>query len=163
MEKKRYGKKEDQALDAWVKLARAYSMVQKKSREDIERTSLTAAQFAVLECLYHKGPQLLGELTRRMLVSAGNTTVVVANLEKEGYVERQQDPKDRRKTTVRISQRGRMLLDKIFPAHARWMSQMFSTLSEQEQKQLSALLKKLGMSIQERFDPHFQGKSEEEK
>ncbi|MFH0879598.1 MAG: flagellar hook capping FlgD N-terminal domain-containing protein, partial [Lentisphaerota bacterium] len=54
------------------------------------------AQFSALECLGHLGPMMIGELTRKQLVSGGNMTVVVDNLEKEGLVKRVVNAKDRR-------------------------------------------------------------------
>ena len=86
---RQYGKKAETALAMWVKLARAFSTLSRLSADDIRSYGVTPAQFAVLDALGHLGPMSLGDLSRKMLVSCGNTTVIVDNLEKEGLLDGQ--------------------------------------------------------------------------
>ena len=81
----------------------------------------------------------------------GNITVVIDNLEKDGLVERAPFPKDRRATTIRLTSKGEKLFKDIFSQHAQFVTKIASVLNEEEQIQLSALLKKLGMALQEKF------------
>jgi len=144
---KQYGKKIDTALGMWVKLARAHDTFAKKTDEDIRSYGLTTPQFGVLECLGHLGPMTLGELCKKQLVSGGNMTVVVDNLEKEGLVERIPSKEDRRSIHVRLTAKGKKLFDEIFMKHAQCVSSLAGTLSEKEQEELACLLKKLGTSL----------------
>lgn len=144
---KQYGKRADIALSMWVKLARAHDTFKHLTAENIRTFNLTTAQFGALETLGHLGPMLIGELTRKQLVCAGNMTVVVNNLEKEGLVERKTDTKDRRATHVRLTSRGKRVFDKIFPRHAEYVADLVSVLTEDEQVELGRLLKKLGTSV----------------
>ena len=57
------------ALKLWVVMARAHVAVQTHAAADIARHDLTLAEFGILEALYHRGPMLLGEVQRRILVS----------------------------------------------------------------------------------------------
>ncbi len=148
---RQYGKKADRALTLWVKLARAFAVFSKASDADIARYGLTAAQFGIVECLGHLGPMTLGQLCRKKLVSGGNMTVVVDNLEKLGLVERVHSTQDRRAIVVQLTRKGKRLFKAIFPQHAKFISSLVSSLTEQEQDQLARLLKKLGLSIQERL------------
>ncbi len=93
----------------------------------------------------------MGSFCSKMLTSGGNITVVIDNLEKDGLVERIPFPKDRRATTVRLTSKGEKLFNEIFSKHAQFVTKIASVLSEEEQVQLSALLKKLGMALQEKF------------
>lgn len=144
-----YGKKADAALQLWVKLARAFSVFQKATIKDIETYGLTQAQFGALECLGHLGPMTIGQLCKKNLVSGGNMTVVVDNLEKLELVERVQSKEDRRAIVVQLTTKGKRLFADIFPKHAQYVSGLTAALTEREQKQLSQLLKKLGLSVQE--------------
>lgn len=144
---KQYGRRADVALSMWVKLARAASTFGHRTQENIREFGLTPAQFAVVETLGHLGPLLMGELTKKQLVSGGNTTVVVNNLTRQGLVERLVCKEDRRATTVQLTAKGRKLFRQIFPKHAAFVAKTASVLSEAEQKQLSTLLKKLGTGI----------------
>jgi len=148
---KKYGKKADLALSLWVKLARASSTFSRLTGLDIQRYGLTQPQFSVIESLGHLGPMKMGSFCSKMLTSGGNITVVIDNLEKDGLVERVPFPKDRRATTIQLTSKGEKLFKDIFSQHAQFVTKIASVLDEEEQVQLSALLKKLGMALQEKF------------
>jgi MarR family transcriptional regulator, 2-MHQ and catechol-resistance regulon repressor len=144
---KQYGKKIDTALSLWVKLARAHDTFAKKTYEDIRSYGLTTPQFGVLECLGHLGPMTLGDLCKKQLVSGGNMTVVVDNLEKEGLVGRTPSKDDRRAILVRLTPKGKKLFDDTFTKHAAFVANLAGVLTEKEQGELASLLKKLGTSL----------------
>ncbi len=145
---KQYGKRVDAALSMLVKLARATSTFSKLAFENIKTFGLTQPQFGALECLGHLGPMTIGELCRKQLVSGGNMTVVVDNLEKEGLVERVPSKDDRRAILVRLTPKGKRLFDDIFRQHAEYLTRLASVLSKKEQHELGRLLKKFGTGIQ---------------
>jgi MarR family 2-MHQ and catechol resistance regulon transcriptional repressor len=149
---RQYGKRAETALSMWVKLARAFSTLSRLSSDDIRSYGVTPAQFAVLEALGHLGPMSLGDLARKMLVSCGNTTVIVDNLEKEGLLERGTVPNDRRVTVVQLTPKGQKMFHDVFPQHAAAMTELISVLSEKEQVRLGSLLKKLGRALEARHD-----------
>ena len=78
-------------------------------------------------------------------------TVVVDNLEKEGYVERISNPDDRRSTVIKLTSKGEAKFSEMFPSHARHIEELCSVLSDEEQVQLSDLLKKLGTGLKNRL------------
>jgi MarR family transcriptional regulator, 2-MHQ and catechol-resistance regulon repressor len=132
------------ALRLWIILARAYAAVQSHSQADIERHGLTTGEFGILESLYHKGPMLLGEVQRRILVSSGGITYLVDRLEAKGLVERRHCPGDRRARYAALTERGEGLIRQIFPEHARGIEHALAGLGAEEQEQAIALLRRLG-------------------
>ena len=144
---KKYGKKADLALTTWVKLARAFSVFSKASSKDIETYGLTEPQFGVLETLGHLCTMTFSQLCKKRLVSGGNMTVVVDNLEKQGLVERKHCEEDRRAIYVRLTKKGEEVFNDIFPKHAKFVAGLTSALTEKEQEDLGRLLKKLGLSL----------------
>jgi len=146
---KRYGEDVDLALSTWVKLARASSTFQKKSMENIRSFGLTQPQFAVIEALGHLGPMKIGKLCDKMLVSGGNMTLVLDNLEKNKLIERIHSKEDRRAILVQLTKSGDKLFKDIFVKHAQFINKLMSVLSKEEQNQMSALLKKLGTGIRD--------------
>jgi MarR family 2-MHQ and catechol resistance regulon transcriptional repressor len=147
---KQYGRKIDTALSTWVKLVRAHDTFNHLTAANIRSFDLTPAQFGVVECLGHLGSMLIGELTRKHLVSGGNMTVVVDNLEKEGLVDRTVCKDDRRAFSVQLTPKGKKLFERIFPQHAEYVAKLTSVLSENEQVELGNLLKKLGTGLKEK-------------
>jgi MarR family 2-MHQ and catechol resistance regulon transcriptional repressor len=145
--KRKYGKKIDLALNTWVKLARAFSTVNKKSGENIRTFGLTQPQFSVIEALGHLGPLKVGELCNKMLVSGGNMTLVLDNLEKLNYIERIHSKDDRRAIDIQLTKNGKKMFNKIFEDHAAFITKTISAISVKDQEDLSKLLKKLGLGI----------------
>ncbi len=145
---KKYGKKIDLALSTWVKLARAYASFSKKSFQNIRSFGLTQAQFAVIETLGHLGQMRVGELCKKMLVTGGNMTLVLDNLEKMGLIRRIDSREDRRAIIIELTPEGKQLFEKIFPEHAQYIANVIASLTTDEQKTLGELLKKLGITVQ---------------
>ena len=135
---------EERALSAYVKLARAANTALACARVGLDEAGLSLGQFAVLEALYHVGPLFLGDLARRILTSSGNLTLVVDNLEKRGLVKRRQQGRDKRFVLATITRAGRRLIARIFPEHARQITDVMGRLSPAEQEKLGALCRKLG-------------------
>jgi MarR family 2-MHQ and catechol resistance regulon transcriptional repressor len=142
-----YGEKANLALDTWVKLARASSSFNKKSLENIRSFGLTQPQFGVIEALGHLGPMKIGVLCNKMLVSGGNMTLVLDNLEKIELIERVHSKEDRRAILIQLTEKGHSLFTKVFSNHAEFIFSLMSVLTEKEQKELGKLLKKLGKGI----------------
>jgi MarR family 2-MHQ and catechol resistance regulon transcriptional repressor len=143
----KYGPKKNAALSMWVKLARAYSTFGKKSNESIRSFGLTEPQFGVLETLGHLGSMTIGQLCKKQLVSGGNMTLVVDNLERDDYVRRVHSSEDRRTIIVELTEKGQKLFEDVFPKHAEDIEKFASVLTDEEIESLSALLKKLGKAL----------------
>ncbi|HET7553737.1 MAG TPA: MarR family transcriptional regulator [Gemmatimonadaceae bacterium] len=137
---------EDTALKLWVVLARSQLAVARHAEADVARHGLTLAEFAILEVLYHRGPLLLGEVQRKILVSSGGVTYLVDRLAGKGLVERRECAHDRRARYAALTPAGEKLVARIFPEHARSIARAVSGLSKTEQLQAITLLRKLGTS-----------------
>ena len=135
---------QERALGAYVKLERAASAAFAYARVGLEEEGLTLSQFAVLEALYHVGPLCLGDLARRILTSSGNLTLVIDNLQKRGLVKREQQGKDKRFVLATITSAGARLIERIFPDHARRITEIMGRLDSAEQEMLGDLCRKLG-------------------
>lgn len=90
---------------------------------------------------------LLGELSRRMMVSNGNVTGLVERLVQEGLIERQVSERDRRAVRVRLTQRGAALFARMAKAHGEWLGELIGALGEDEQERLLAELGDLKDSV----------------
>jgi DNA-binding MarR family transcriptional regulator len=89
----------------------------------------------------------MGELSRRMMVSGGNITVIVDQLEKEQLVQRKVAATDRRSFRVMLTASGRKSFARMASAHERWVIDLFSGLDERQQEQLNQVLGLLKTSI----------------
>ena len=139
-------RKQEAALKLFVVLARSYNAVSERLSENIARHELTPTEFAILEVLYHKGPLLLGEVQRKILVTSGGITYLVDRLVEKGLVKREACAEDRRARYAVLTPAGTTLIRKIFPQHAAAIEQAVSGLTAAEQRDAVQLLKKLGLA-----------------
>ena len=82
----------------------------------------------------------MSELSRRMMVTGGNVTSIVDQLEKEQLVQRQTQVGDRRSFTVSLTDAGRKAFTAMALAHEGWVVELLGPLAEPEQTQLHQLL-----------------------
>jgi MarR family 2-MHQ and catechol resistance regulon transcriptional repressor len=136
--------REVRALDAYIKLSRASGTIDARLATNLARLGLTTGQLGVMEALMHLGSLSQGELGRKLLRSGGNVTTVIDNLERRKLVARTRNRDDRRVVTVDLTKAGRRMIEKVFPAHTRALTQAMETLTAAEQEELGRLCRKLG-------------------
>jgi MarR family 2-MHQ and catechol resistance regulon transcriptional repressor len=134
------------ALKLWVTLARAYAAISRQAHDDVRGDALSIGEFAVVELLYHKGPTLLGEIQKGILVSSGGITFLVDKLVEKGLVERRDCPEDRRARYAALTKEGERLMRRIFPRHARRIADAMRGLTISQQRDVTRLLKSLGLA-----------------
>lgn len=101
---------------------------------------LTTTQFAVLEVLYHKGTLCVGDIQRLILGTSGNIPLVIKNLEKEGLVLRKKSESDRRISMIDLTEKGLLLIKKVYPMQKQRLSELFQDVSNKEKKALTQSL-----------------------
>jgi DNA-binding MarR family transcriptional regulator len=109
-------------------------------------SGLMGESFDVLAALRRSGaPYQLTptELYRQMMLTSGAMTNRIDRLESAGYVVRKPDPRDRRGTLVKLTARGKALIDTALEKHVANEDRLLSALNEKELRQLSVLLRKL--------------------
>ena len=132
------------ALKLYVVLTRASEALHAHTKVHVDSHDLTHTEFAILEALYHKGRMLLGELQKKILVSSGGITFLIDKLEKRGLVRRALCDSDRRARYAELTDDGRQLMDRIFPAHAEVIRRAMAGLGLADQRKITELLKALG-------------------
>tara|TARA_B100000900_G_C20591640_1_gene721852 strand:+ start:2922 stop:3242 length:321 start_codon:yes stop_codon:yes gene_type:complete len=87
-------------LDPFIKLTRASNTLHHQLSRSLAEYNLTESQFGVLEALYYLGPLNQRSLGEKILKSGGNITMVIVNLEEQGWVTKIKDEKDKRAHTT---------------------------------------------------------------
>lgn len=137
--------REEKTLNAFIKLMRATDSINNRLNRQLSDVGLTISQFGVLEALLHLGPLNQKALGEKLLKSGGNITLVIDNLEKSGWVERHQDPDDRRSMLIHLTEEGEKFISDYFPKHLERIVSEFKVLSDKELEQLGNICKKLGL------------------
>lgn len=125
-------------------LLRAEASVRRRLSADLEREGISASGFSVLVVLTTAGGELeLRTLRHRLRTSKANATEVVTTLEGRGLVVRRRLTRDRRAASVTLTDRGREIVDRLFPEHTERVSSAFAVLDEAEKRSLAEICRKL--------------------
>lgn len=136
------------AVSVWVRLLKAHGLLLREVRRRVP-PALTLPQFDVLAQLWRRPEGMTpGELTRELLVTAGNVTVIVARLAALGLVERLPVPQDRRAVRLRLTGRGRRLMARAIPRHRREVEALLGRVAAPRLESLRDLLGELSRSLE---------------
>ena len=136
-------------LRLWLRLLTCANLIEGEIRKRLrERFDTTLPRFDLMAQL-ERAPDgiLLGELSRRMMVSNGNVTGLVDRLVQEGLIERRVVRTDRRAARVSLTEAGHALFAEMATAHAEWMAELIGALDGREQDALWAQLGDLKASV----------------
>ena len=138
------------SLRLWLRLLSCTTRVEDKIRQKLrESFDITLPRFDLMAQLErHSDGLSMGELSRRMMVTGGNITAIVDQLEKEKLVLREVGVNDRRSFTVKLTQAGKDAFTDMAIAHEAWVADMFEGLSVDEQSQLYTLLGAMKKNLQ---------------
>jgi DNA-binding MarR family transcriptional regulator len=142
-------------VSIWVRLLKAYGLMTRVLRRGLP-PGITLPQFDLLaQLLRHEREQdEVGEgmtptaLTRRLLVTGGNVTVIVAGLTRDGLVERRRGVKDRRTVHLRLTPRGRALVERELPRHRSAVAALLSSVPERQLERLRELLGRVNDALE---------------
>jgi DNA-binding MarR family transcriptional regulator len=87
------------------------------------------------------------DLTGTLMLTSSGTTKRLDRLERAGLVERAPDPQDRRGVLIRLTAKGRDVIDATTEAHLANERRLLAALSDAEREQLAVLLRKLGVGL----------------
>jgi MarR family transcriptional regulator, 2-MHQ and catechol-resistance regulon repressor len=125
-------------------LGKASKAVEKVDRASIAETGLNLSDFTILEALLHKGPLPVNSIGKKVLLTSGSMTAAVNRLGTKGFVERTQDPSDRRRFYVHLTKSGRKFIKRAYGAHQKNLERIAEGLTAKERADLVRLLKKIG-------------------
>ncbi len=144
---KQYSSEQRQVLNTWTKIVRCVGSVGQSDFLIMTDHGLTPTQFGILETLYHKGSMCQKELGEKLLKSGGNITKVIDNLERDNHVRRVRDERDRRYFKIELTENGIKVIEEVFPKIMNNLVKYFSVLTQDEQKTLADLSKRVGLSL----------------
>ena len=132
------------ALRIWLRLLTCTQMIERVVRARLRsRFGTTLPRFDLMAQLErHREGLKMNELSRLLMVTGGNVTAIVDQLEKEGLVERLDEPADRRAFRIRLTRAGERTFGEMAHEHEEWVVGLLSGLSRREQDELLRLLAK---------------------
>ena len=140
---------EPTAVRLWLRLLTCSLTIEKRVRRRLaDEFDTTLPRFDVLAALDRRpNGMTMGELSQALLVTAGNLTALVRQLEKQGHLTLKRDPNDGRSWLVKISPTGRRYFRKVATEHHHWIARMFGGMSAEHSEHLYELLAELKHSL----------------
>lgn len=137
------------SLRLWLRLLACSTDIETEIRKRLRaRFDITLARFDYLAQLHrHPGGLRMSALSRFLMVTGGNVTGLTDQLVKEGWVQRDAEPDDRRSWRVSLTRRGRKDFEAIAREHETWVVELFGGIGESQRHQLFDLLGKLRLHL----------------
>jgi DNA-binding MarR family transcriptional regulator len=142
------------ALRLWLRLLTCTTLIETEIRRKLQDAfDFTLPRFDLLAQLDKAEDGLvLGEVSKRLMVSAGNVTAIVDRLLESGHITRNASPSDRRVQIIRMTPFGRAAFQVMAEQHGEWIGAMFDDLEPGDLEKLMALLGKLKGSVRRTLD-----------
>ena len=137
------------SMAVYISMSRVINTLRRENNKLILKHNLTLGQFAVMEALYSKGRLSTGEVMEKILTTSGNIPVIVKNLEKDGFITREQDESDKRRFILDLTEKGKDLMDEIVPENLKFMDELISLWDDEDKKELIILMNKFRRKYEE--------------
>ncbi len=137
---------EKQGLDELLEAAHALCG---RLRALDRRGSLTGAQMTLIRALGRQEPQTVPQLARAGSVSRQHIQAVVNVLDQAGYVERVPNPAHRRSPLLRLSPRGRRVVDETLRGEAATIARLRRGVGADELRKATAVLRAVAAALPE--------------
>jgi len=128
--------------DQLLHLAKLYGIVEVKGYARSAK-KLTTSQFFLLIALYEENGILISKLAEKVALDKATLTGIIDRLERDGLVERRDDPKDRRAIRVYLTPKAESLREELLEIYHRNNSRFLSVLSEEEREVFERVVQKL--------------------
>ena len=140
------------AKEVTGRIVRLGSLLVDAYRRAFRELGLSEGTYGVLVALRRAGAPFEltpTEIARTRMMTSGGLTPVLDRLERDGLLERRPNPDDRRGNLVRLSGKGRRLVDRAMALHVEVEHALLAGLSNGERERLVRLLRKLLVSLEE--------------
>ena len=103
-------------------------------------TGLSMPQFSLLMQMHHKGACGMSEVSERFEITPAAASQLVDKLVQNGFIQREEDPNDRRAKLLNLTDKGREVIQRGLQERYRWVEQLAEKLSPEERVQVSEAL-----------------------
>ena len=135
-----------------ARIGRIAAYFDQSTDELMSQRGLSRSSWDVLASLRRAGPPYElspTELYQALMRSSGAMTNRLRRLEHARLIERRPDPGDGRGRLVRLTARGRKLVDQIAPIHLENEERLLAILTNEDRRTLENLLRRLARSLEQ--------------
>lgn len=136
-----------QTMRQFMDMAMHYSM--RASGHFTKARGLSMPQFSILMQLYYRGVCGMSEVSERFEITPAGASQLVDKLVQSGLIRREEDPQDRRAKSLKLTDKGKELIEQGIEERYRWVEPLVGTLTAEERSKVNEVLTILTKAAQE--------------
>ncbi|GGA85805.1 MarR family transcriptional regulator [Brucella endophytica] len=133
----------------WVAMMRAEKAVARELTRVLAPFELKPAQFDAMINLYRHPGQSQHDLARRLLVGRSNVTMLLPQMEKQGLMRREGDPRDKRVMRLYLTDEGEKRLMQALDVYTQLIDRVMSQSSPEECDMMGDMMRRISEMLKE--------------
>lgn len=139
-----------EAIETMLQFNKVSALINMRKEAVLNEHGLTHGRFHLLMLLKRQEPKHClspSELAKRTGVTRGTMTQFIDAIEKDGFVKRVEDPKDRRGMLVELTEKGEEKLKNLLPVHIQHLASYAQVLNAEERRMLVQIITKMTTTL----------------
>jgi len=136
--------------DSKQSIGKFFSIIHWQTRlymeEKLRPYGLGGGKLHILIMLYHKDGLSQQEISRSLRIDKATVSREIRKLEKQGYVIRKKDLKDKRIYRVHLTEKARKIKSTVKKEARRWQRILLKDFTEKEKKSIMQMLEKIAQN-----------------
>jgi len=127
-------------------LGQAMDLLRRTKFNFDEQSGITKSEkftLMLINDLDNKQLSTISEISKKIGVTLAAVTHHINSLEENGYVERSVSADDRRVSYIKLTEKGKMIVDKLRETHRKKISEMIEYLGDNDSQKLISLITKI--------------------
>ena len=112
-------------------------------------TGLSMPQFSLMSQMYHRGACGMSGISERFELTPAAASQMVDKLVQSGYIVREEDPNDRRAKLLKLTDKGRQLIEQGNEERHHWVNDLAGKLTMEERAQIVVALELMTRAMQD--------------
>ena len=136
-------------LKLWLRMLACTTQIEAEIRRRLRvHFDISLARFDYMAQLFrHRDGVKMSQLSKQLMVTTGNVTGLTDELQRDGLVQRENDPADRRAWRVRLTPKGKRLFEAMATDHEKWILELLGGLDDKTVQQLHHALGQLRVQM----------------
>lgn len=154
-----------EAIETILQFNKVSSIINMRKEAVLNEHGLTHGRFHLLMLLKRQEPKHClspSELAKRTGVTRGTMTQFIDAIEKDGFVRRVEDPKDRRGMLVELTEKGESKLKTLLPIHIQNLANYTQVLNSEERMMMIKIMLKMASTCKPMQEPRKETQPAEE-
>jgi DNA-binding MarR family transcriptional regulator len=124
-------------------IRRSNTVIYRRGRSILSEMGVSNPQFTALLTLKEYGPLTMGELCKHLFTACSTATDLADRLERDGFVERVRDSRDRRIVRMHILPKGEEVVESVINERQRFLNRVLHEYESEERAHVLESLKLL--------------------